>query len=115
MLFCSLFYAYVIVVRSILCLRNHFFCIFYFLGFPGFVVIVILVLFGVFPGRGSACILWVLFMFRFFGFPQAGGLFVSFGFCLCFTFVVFPRPGDCLCVFAYGPLYAYVILFLVLH
>ena len=73
--------------------------IFYILGFPGFAVVVILILFGVSPGRGSACVLWVLFLFHFCSFPQAGGLLVSFGFCLCFTFVVFPRPGDCLCLF----------------
>ena len=106
MCFCLLFYTYVIVVRSILCLRDHWFRIFYILGFPGFTVIVILLLFlflfyfiGSFPrpgvclyplgsvyvpllwfspGRESACILWFLFMFHFCGFP---------------------RPGDCLCLF----------------
>ena len=64
----------------------YIFCI---LGFLGFAVIVILILFGISPGQGSACVFWVLFLVHFCSFPQAGGLFVSFWFLFVFCFCIF--------------------------
>ena len=40
-------------------------------------------------------LLWFWF---YLGSPWAGGLLVSFGFCLWFIFAVFHRPGVCLCL-----------------
>ena len=56
------------------------------------VYIYIYIVFWVFLGF---LLLWFWF---YLGSPRAGGLLVSFGFCLWFTFAVFPRLGVCLCL-----------------
>ena len=75
-----------------------------------------LVLFGISPGWGSACVFWVLFLGYFCGFPQARGLFVSFLVFVCVLLLqFFPGRGTACVSFVYGPLYAYVILLLILY
>ena len=95
MCFCSLFYACVIVVWSILCLCNHCFCIFLFSRFSWVYCYNYFIFIGDFP-RPGVCLYPLI------------SIYVPL---LQFS----PGQGTACVFFAYGPLYAYVILVLVLY
>ena len=69
------FYAYVIVVWSMLCLCHHCFCPFVFSRFSYFLFSV-----GFSPGRRSACVFLFLFLFHFLQFSPGRGTACVFSF-----------------------------------